>query len=754
MTAKKNTQSQQSQGDQERVQQLLAERQAIARALHSFVSRAQAEEALAPVFTADEGTQMLLLKQLVHQRDADAADMLLAINELAPAKTVRKEARRALIQLAGAKIYPSWTPEPETPAVGLIPADNPPRFWKGSVSEMRETGEIQLTLCWEQGIDYTDVRLISFLLDFWENGVKDFFTEIGSRHHIEEHLNELQQETQILTKGYEGDTEDTEMPVRYLDCTLAEGRRLLTQALDVNRWRKTEPHKDFRQHVSLVQRLILHAMDESVDQGQTFIAHGLAPDMVVASFVGAWSMGDFGLAYDFLTRNNALQERLTCDEWAERRRAWADEAHPARFEMYFLHELEQKQQSSLWLPTSILSQRASQQKEIEISWSLELTDTQLSGTLPEMPMGTAVYKETGRHWFWHIFTLTQEDGEWRIASIKDEGLALQGLPLEELHKRIKEHDETIQKIMREHRPDELDAQQYMDEIIRNTFQILSLDDAVLAKNPLDKALYEEAFGRAMSMRATERAAIYIEELVKRFPQDPDHLPHQQQLGAVQIAISDRFSQIHVTERAQYFESLGEATLRGALNENDPLGHILLAELLVGREKYDEAEQELLKARELAQENDIKAQVEYDLANLELERENFPQAQQYLEHIAEITPNYPSLWATLGFVHRSQGNYPEAEVYYKRAVEEDPTDVRVYSELGAIYISQEELDKARDIVAQGIRALPQSAHLKALMATIYLQKKDQRRAREYLEDAERINPNLEIVQAVRELVKTK
>src|SRR5262245_35084705 len=104
MTAKKTTHPQLSQGDEAQIQLLLARRQAIAEELHSSTSRAQAEEVLAAAFAADEATQVGLLKSLARAHDVDSADVLLAIHELAPVKAVRKEARRALIQLAGAKI--------------------------------------------------------------------------------------------------------------------------------------------------------------------------------------------------------------------------------------------------------------------------------------------------------------------------------------------------------------------------------------------------------------------------------------------------------------------------------------------------------------------------------------------------------------------------------------------------------------------------------------------------------------------------
>ncbi|HEX7733885.1 MAG TPA: tetratricopeptide repeat protein [Ktedonobacteraceae bacterium] len=746
MAAKKNTPAPLSQEDEARIQLVFDRRQALAGELHGCTSRAQAETLLVDVFALSEEAQLGLLKSLVRASDADAADLLLALNELAPEKTVRKDARRALIQLAGAKVVPSWTPEEDRPAVGAPGTENPPRFWKGLVTEMRDSGELQLILCWEQGLEYSEARLVSFLLDYWSAGVKDFMTETGTKRHIDEHVRRLQQ----LSRENPGPEDGP--PPAYVDCTLAEGRRLLNEALDVNRWRKTESHKDFRQHLPLVQRLILHAGEAGEDRGLTFITRGEEPDMIAANFAGAWAMGDYGLCYDLLTASSPLREGRTRAEWIEMRRNWADEAHPSRFEIYFLREQEKAPQSTLWVPNSVLSTRAAGPKEIEMNWSLELTDTQLSGTLPEMPMGTAVYKETGRHWFWTVFSLEQEKGEWRIARVRDEGAALQGLPAEELSKRIHEHDEATQKIMSEHRPDDPDTNQFYEEIIWRTWKVLSLDDALLAKNPLDKTVYEDAYGRSMSIRAVERSAVYATELVRRFPNDSDHVVALQRLAVVEIAMSERFASLGLGEKARHFLELGEPRLRASVNEQEPLGYVLLAEVLVNRGEFDEAEKQLLIARELMQEPEQKAEVEFNLANLAINRERFSEAQGYLERLAAISPNYPSIWYALAVVHRQQGHIEEAEQYYQRAIEMDPTDVRVYADLGAILVDKGEFDHARDLLSQGIRVLPQSALLRALMAMVYVQKKDRRRAQEYLSEAERLDPNLDVVQAVREVVK--
>ena len=55
-------------------------------------------------------------------------------------------------------------------------------------------------------------------------------------------------------------------------------------------------------------------------------------------------------------------------------------------------------------------------------------------------------------------------------------------------------------------------------------------------------------------------------------------------------------------------------------------------------------------------------------------------QGYLERLAELAPNYPSISYALGYVHHNQQHYPEAIQYYERALESDSTDVRAYAEL--------------------------------------------------------------------------
>jgi tetratricopeptide (TPR) repeat protein len=742
MTAKKQGDSSVPPRDNTQLEHLLEQRHEIAEELHNSTSRAQAETALTELTSIDETAQMALLKALAKQQDSDAADILLAINELTPNKAIRKEARRALIQLAGAKIYPSWTPEPEPgPAVVV---SNPPRFWKGFVTETREEGELEIILCWEQGFEYSEARLMAFMLDFWEEGVKNFTTEVGSKRHIDARIGN----TKVRYSKSIG------REIRIIDCTLAEGRRLIQEALSVNTWRGTTPSKEYRHNLPTVQQLVLNTPDVDMDSGRTFISPDLDPDEIVGDFIGAWTLGDFGLCFDLLASDSPLSEGLSRDEWVDLRRTWADEAHPARYEPRFLRERERSQQS-IWLPSSVLGDRISRQREVEIGWSLELTETPLSGTLPEMPMGTAVYKETGRRWFWTSYTLFQEEDAWRIQRMKDEGANAQSLPITELQQRLQTIDDRIREIVEIHQPTEPGVQQYYEEIIWRTIQALHYDDALLVKLSLDRTIYDDAYSRARGLQLSERAIVYLEGILQHFPKDLDIGNILRHLGVSQADLSEQYKKDGMNALSEHFFELALESLRKSIKvDNAALAHIILAELFMTNNREEEAVAELQLAKTLTSDRDEEAQIEADLASIAMERQNYDEAIAHFKQVADINPNYNGVWINLGLAYRKQEKYDEAIPYYQRALETHPNEIAIYAELGTLYMTMMQLDKAIEIVEQGLRYRPDSANLHALLAAIYSENGDRRRAQSELAEAERIDPDLEVVKAVREMLHTK
>jgi len=387
-----------SQEDTLQAQQQFVEYHQIAQALRNSIEPAQAEAALAAISSMPEAAQMALLKALGKEHTIDSADVLLAVNTLAPLKEVRKEARRSLIQLEATKTYPQWTPPvapaPVTEVTASTPAI-PPRFWKGEYTDTRAVQEIQLALYWEQGERYKEVRLMGFLLDYMGGGVKDFFTEVLSKRQAENRMASMRSLMGDLT---------------IVPCTLAQGRKLLLEALAVNKKYKTKPHPDYTSNLPLIQELLLSAptgetteddeteqeqesgfidspfaqladkvkplrardlirhieeinAEEEEDMFNDEVGEDLLDDFdiqdTIESFLLAWAEQDYEEAYNLLASTSDLRDGLAQDEWVERREAWAEQAQPEGLKYDIVLNLDDET-----LPANVVSMH----KEMEVFW--------------------------------------------------------------------------------------------------------------------------------------------------------------------------------------------------------------------------------------------------------------------------------------------------------------------------------------------------------------------------------------------------
>ncbi len=740
MPAKKEINATLSSEENAQVQELSSHYQTIANQLQQSTENAQAEDALTAIFAQSESVQLALLKQLARINEPASADVLLAVNTFSTRKEVRKEARRALLRLEGAKVYPQWTPL-TTPAVAVqLPTENAPRFWKGFATQTREEGELQLFLCWEQGYDYGEARVLSFLLDYWNDGVKDTFVETGTKRHIEERISQLR--TRIASSSH-----------TLASCSLAEGKRLLEEALAVNTWRHTMPSDEYRTQLPIVNKLILQATDLEEATDSSFISPDLETQEVVVNFLGAWSFGDFALAYDLLSHDNALRTGTDRDEWIEQHRAWFDEAHPTRLELGFVHEREQNQQNSgLWLPNAVNASRMNTRKEIEVGWSLELADTPLNGSLKEMPMGSAINKETSRHWFWTSYTLIREQNTWRIQQSRDEALALQGLSVSTLQARIKEFEDEIEK---KAQPENRNNETVIEELSWRLNEILHFYDALIAQLPLDYTINEEAYNRSVLTGNPEHMMVYLERLAQRFPQNKaDTL---RRLGSTMAELAYRYEEQGLTARHNQLIARAEETLHEAIAvDNSAVSHLLMGELLMSLERNEDAQQELNTASELTStggDQNLRTSIEVGQGNLAMRQERMNEAIPHYLRVAETNPHYPGLWFSLGFAYRLLGDMEHAEQYYQQGLQEEPGDARLYSELTAIYVNQSQQSKARALLEQGIRINPDSVNLHALLSSLLFEMGDRRGAQRHMNEAERLDPDAEILQGLRQQMAT-
>jgi tetratricopeptide (TPR) repeat protein len=732
MAQKKETGTQLSQEHQQQIQDLFSQYHQIAERLHNSTDQAQIEAILTNITLLPMPAQLALIKTLAREHTTDAADVLTAIHTLGIHKDTRKEARRGLIQLEATKTYSRWKPPiVQAPAIQLQHNESP-RFWQGLVTQCRDQGEIQLILCWEQGYDYNDVRVMMFTLHYWHAGITDVMVETLSKRRLDQFIDQAR----------------AKLPddVTLVDCTLAEGKRLIEEALSVNQWHGSTPDKSYRHQLPLINKLILQAPDLDEDRGHTFINPELEEQEVIVNFLGAWSFGDYGLAYDLLTRDSSLHDGLSRDAWMAHRRQWYQEAHPTRVKLGFVHERE-KGQSALWLPSSA-NLRPPSLKNIEVGWSLELSDTPLSGTLKEMPMATAVNKETGRHWFWTTYTLVHEDGVWRIQHIIDEGLALQGLSTLELQSRIKEYQHIVEELAKQRQTS--NAEKALEDVSRHLLQMVYFYDVLLTLLPLDYQIHLEAYAHVHLLEDLEHVIVYLDFMVQRFPEQRASSLHQLSLSL--LSLTHQYDRQKMPERIEHLLKRAEETVQQSIIINDDAaGHMIYGELLMHKGIFDKAEAELLIALEKKPASNIETVIEAGLGNIAMQHEQPSEAITHYKRVAEISPQHPSIWFNLGLAHRHLGELEDAVQCYQQAIQANPHDERASRELAGIYRKGGQLDQARAIIEQAVQLDPESAYLHAMLASILLEQGDHRAAQKELKAAEQIDPELEIVQMMRQYI---
>lgn len=744
MAKKKDTSIPVSQEDTARAQQVLEQFHKIANSLHTSSSRTEAETALADINNLPEAVQMALVKALSKERHVDAADVLVAVNELGRSKAVRKEARRSLIRLEEGRIYPAWRAQVDrSPTIDFTAI--PPRFWKGFVTDTFESGEVELLLLWELGENYSQTRILGFLLEFWHDGIKDFFTEVAGKRHAEEHIAELH--------AHHG--------LNVVDCTLADGRRLIQDALAVNKRYGTIPYRDYRTNYSLVKQLVLDATDLGEDTGIgsqvqdeaiSSPRQGMTPEEVVTTFVESLALGDYELAYELLSSDSSIREELSQEEWVERRRAWAEEAEPADLKPEFLHEIETKH-GGIWLPSRFRESSSSTRKEFDAGWSIVISDTPLSEGIKELPMATAINTVTDRHWYWARYTLVQDQDEWRIESMSDEGANAHNLPAAELQERLAEQDKQLEQITKKHKPTDPDSEYYLEEILWHVGQFSHYSDALIAKMPYDRSVYEQASANLLALKQLERGIIYFEPRVLRF--DEKKSENLLGLASFQMQLRESLLDEEEVEASERYEELAEANIREALAIQDTyLGHLLLAELLKeDYERLDEAEDHLQQAKALntSPSQDIEFTIENNLGEVAMEQEQYDKALQHFQRAAEIFPDSTETWNDIAEAYNLLDNVEEAEANYRHAIELEPDNVDFYVTLSRMFLEHDQLDKSREVLEEGLQANPDSAELRAFLALAISEGGDYRKAEELLEEAERINPDLEMVEMFRMLL---
>ena len=508
--------------------------------------------------------------------------------------------------------------------------------------------------------------------------------------------------------------------------------------------------------------------EDEEDDEEDIVESGMRPEDVLTRFLENMQWSTYKSSFDLLSPDSSLRNGLSKDEWVERRRIWAEEGRPQEYKTEFSRELD-PEQTDIDLPASLNEEDVPELKKYEVGWSISITGTPLNEaamnwtpTIEELPVATAVYAETRRHWFWATYALVQEEGEWRIQSMTDEVAKAHTLSIEELHQRVQKHTRYLDEFSKKYSPSDLDDDSLdpdeisaLEEARWRSGHTLAYYDALIEKAPLELANYELAAARSLALNDYERSLVYFELMLQHFPDR--RAETLLQLGGIQVKfiqdLQDRLLFGDEDELVRRLSELAEANLRESASLEDfYLTHLLLAGLLENNdERLDVAEEELRQAKALAPDETTKALVENNMGRLAMIREDYEQALEHYRRVAEIDTNNAKAWADIADAWSGLENFDEAEASYRHAIELKPDDVNMYVGLGTMYMTNQQPDRFRELWEEGLRANPDSADFRFYLAMALAENGEFQRAQTLLEEAEEIDPDHEMAFMINQML---
>ena len=207
------------------------------------------------------------------------------------------------------------------------------------------------------------------------------------------------------------------------------------------------------------------------------------------------------------------------------------------------------------------------------------------------------------------------------------------------------------------------------------------------------------------------------------------------------------------EAFEQYKNLAEASLREALAlDNDYLGHMLLAELLKENpERLNEAEDHLNQAKALTTNEDMLLTIENGLGEIAMEQAQYLKALQHFQSVAAIDPTNAEAWYNIAEAYNFLEQVEEAEINYARAIALEPEIIDYFTALSRMHMEHGQASKACLVLEEGLRINPNSAQLRAFLALAVSESGDYRKAEELLDEAELLDPELDMVEMYRLLL---
>ena len=205
-----------------------------------------------------------------------------------------------------------------------------------------------------------------------------------------------------------------------------------------------------------------------------------------------------------------------------------------------------------------------------------------------------------------------------------------------------------------------------------------------------------------------------------------------------------------------YAPLAEKVARDAIvADNSFASYILLADILFKQNsRLNEIKTLFEQIEAVASTSEEKASIEIGRARISRMENNPEEALVHFQKALDIDANFPGIWNSIGELQLSLEQPDAAEESFLKSIEVSPTVTGAYADLATLYIQQNNEEAALRVLEQGIDTNPHAADLNTALAMFYLTKDDLQKAEELIEEAEAVDPDMELVLAVRQIIELK
>lgn len=131
---------------------------------------------------------------------------------------------------------------------------------------------------------------------------------------------------------------------------------------------------------------------------------------------------------------------------------------------------------------------------------------------------------------------------------------------------------------------------------------------------------------------------------------------------------------------------------------------------------------------------------YNLGTLSLRRNDFADAQSYLNKAIQLRPDYPEAWNNLGMLAAQQNRPDEAIRGFQKSLELRPTYAIAYLNLGNVYRRLGQSDKALDALTQALHLQPDDPEVYYSLGMLYARQEQANQALDNLQKAIALRPD--------------